>query len=100
MTKVEEPRAFLVGVRLEVEQVVELMWRRHKPFFLVIQDIECSEHSISVWGNLEGGNSKVVGYPLKECMKRQSGTCLNMKPRSGTVSTSRQISPLVWFRLD
>ena len=68
MTEVKEPRAFLVGVRFEVEQVVDLMRRWHGPFFMAIQDIECSKLPISVRGYLKDGNSKIVGHPLIERM--------------------------------
>ena len=53
---------------LKVKKEVDLMRGGFWPFFEFIKDIECGQHSISVWGNLKGGNTKVVGHPLVERM--------------------------------
>ena len=100
MTKVEEPRTFLVRVGLKVEKKVDLVGSELWPFFEFVKDIECGQHSISIWGDLKGGNSKVIFHPLKERVKRQGGTCLNVKLRPGTVGPTWQVGPLVDRRSD
>ena len=66
MTEMKKPRAFLVGIRFEVKQVVNLMRSWHGSFFVAVQDIECCEHSISIWSYLKRGNSEIVGHPLEK----------------------------------
>ena len=68
VTKVEETRPMLLRVRFEVKKIIYFMGRMLWPFVEFIQDIKCGQHSISVWGNLKGGNPKIVGHPLVEWM--------------------------------
>ena len=95
VVEMEEPRVVVIGVRFEIKQVIDLMWHRNGPLLVIVKDIESSKHSISVWGDLKGGNSKVICYPLKERMKRQGGTYLEVKPRPGAVGSAWQVGSLV-----
>ena len=73
MGEVEEPRVILLGVRLEIEQVVDLVGRRHAPPFKEIKDIERRKHPIPIGGDLKGANIKVVCHPRKVLVQGQSG---------------------------
>ena len=98
MTEMKKPRTFLVGVRLEVKQVVNLMRSWHGPFFVAVKDIECNKHSISIGSYLKRGDTKVIGHPHKKGMKGEISSRLNMIPRPGAVCTSGEVSPLVFGR--
>ena len=63
MGKVKEPRVVLVGVRLEIEQVVDLVGRRHAPPFEMVENIECRKHYISVGGYLKWANIEIICHP-------------------------------------
>ena len=64
----KEARPILLRVGLKVKKEVDLMRSGLRPFFKFIKDIECDQHSISVWGNLKGGNTEVVCHPLIKWM--------------------------------
>ena len=72
--KVEEPCIILAGVRLEIEQIVDLVGRRHAPPFEMIKNIECRKQSISVRGDLKGADIKVIRHPPKVIVQRQSSS--------------------------
>ena len=61
--KIEETRAMMARVRFEVEQKVDLMGGLLAPPFETIQDIECRKHSISIGGDLEGADVKIIYNP-------------------------------------
>ena len=98
VTKVKEPRTRLLGVGLKVKKVIDLVRGRLWPFLVVIKDIECSKHSISIWCNLEGGDSKIIRHPLEEWMERKGSPSLYVISRLGAVNASRQIHPLIHSR--
>ena len=50
-------------VRFEVEEKIDLVGGRLAPPFKFVEDIECEEHSISIWGDLEGAYIKIVCDP-------------------------------------
>ena len=64
VTKVKETCPMLLRVGFEVKEIIDLMRGRFWPFFKFVQDIECGQHSISIWSNLEGGNTEIIGHPL------------------------------------
>ena len=64
VTKMEEARPILLRVGLEVEKEIDLMGGRFRPFLKFVQDIECGQHSISIWSNLEGGDTEIIGHPF------------------------------------
>ena len=66
MAEVKKPRTVLVGVGLKVKKKIDLVGGRYWPFFELIKDIECGQHSISVRGDLKGGYSEVISHPLKK----------------------------------
>ena len=68
MVEVEEPRVVVVGVGLEIEQVVDLVWCWYMLLLVVIEDIECKKYSISIWGDLKRGDLEIIGHPLEERM--------------------------------
>ena len=96
----EEPRVVVIGVGLEIKSIADLVWRRNEPLLIAVQDIERREHSVSIWGDLEGGNLEVVGHPLEKWMKRQGCPCLNVISLPGAEGAPRQVCPLVDCRLD
>ena len=100
VVKVEEPRVVVIGVGLEIKQIIDLVWRRNGPLLMVVQDIESREHSISVSGDLEGGNLEIVGHPLEKWMKRQGCPCLNMESRPAAVGVPRQVCSMEGCRLN
>ena len=85
MGKIEEPRVILVGVRLEIEQIVDLVGRRHAPPFEKIKNIECRKHSIPVRGDLKQADVKVIRHPTEVFVQGQSCPCPNVVPRRGGV---------------
>ena len=64
VTKMEETRPMLLRVGFEVEEKIDLMRGWFWPFLKFVQDIECGQHSISIWSNLEGGDTEIIGHPL------------------------------------
>ena len=94
MGEVEEPCIVLVGVRLEIKQVADLVGRRHAPPFKVIENIECRKHSISVGGDLKGANVEVVCHPRETLVQRQSSPCTNIMARPGGIDSTWLICSL------
>ena len=88
MGKIEEPRVVLVGVRLEIEQIVDLMGRGHAPSFKVIKDIKCGKHSIPVGGDLKGANVKIVCHPRKVIVQRQGFPRTDVMARPGGIDST------------
>ena len=41
VTKVEKPRVVLVGIGFKIKHIVDLVLGRHRPFFVIVKDIEC-----------------------------------------------------------
>ena len=68
MTEVEETRPILLRVGFKVEKIIDLVGSRFWPFFQFVQDIECGQHSISVWSNLEGGDIEIISHALVKRM--------------------------------
>ena len=68
VTKMEETRPILLRVGFKVEKIIDLVGSRFWPFFKFVQDIECGQHSISVWSNLEGGDIEIISHLLVKRM--------------------------------
>ena len=95
VVEVKETCPVVLWVGFKVKKIVDLVGRRFCPFVKFIQDIECSQHPISIWSYLEGGDTKVIGHPHKKGMKREISSRLNMVLGPGAVRPSWAVSPLV-----
>ena len=60
MSQIEESRAKVSWVGLEIEQIVDLVGRWHTPSFEFIVDKECRKHSMPVRRNFEGADIQIV----------------------------------------